>query len=103
MPEMDLTTALTDVARRRGIRGFTFDDLARTARHRRATIGQVADWLARARSAGDLQDMGFDAGMRGLGDGPRRYRFGTAPAASDGTETPERGTALKVPVAGADN
>jgi hypothetical protein len=86
MSDMDLATALTDVARRRGARGFTFDDLARTARHRRATIGQVAAWLARARSTGDLADMGFDPGMRGLGDGPRRYRYTTPDAPHEGGE-----------------
>jgi hypothetical protein len=86
MSDMDLATALSDVARRRGARGFTFDDLARTGRHRRATIGQIADWLARARSTGDLADMGFDPRMRGLGDGPRRYRSTTADAPYDGGE-----------------
>jgi hypothetical protein len=78
MHETDLGRALGDVARRQGPRGFTFDDLARPARHQRATIGQVADWLARARTRGNVLDMGFDAGLRGLPDGPRRYRLRTA-------------------------
>jgi hypothetical protein len=82
MHETDLTHALADVARRRGHGGFTFDDLARTARHHRATIGQVADWLARARTTGRLEDMGFDPGRRGVADGPRRYRV-RAEAASE--------------------
>lgn len=73
--ETDLATALADVARRCGARGFTFDDLARPARRRQATIGDVADWLARARSAGYLEDVGFDRGMGGLGTGARRYRL----------------------------
>jgi hypothetical protein len=30
--------------------------------------------------------MGFDPGMRGLGDGPRRYRSTTADAPYDGGE-----------------
>lgn len=75
MYEKDLVTALENVATRRGQQGFTFDDLAKAAAHHRGTFGELAEWLADARSSGFLEDLGFDEetdlGVRG----PRRYRL----------------------------
>ena len=79
MYERDLASALATMARRRGTRGFTFDDLAEIGRRYRATIGNVADWLARARSTGLVEELGFDRGINGVAGpaalGPRRYRL----------------------------
>jgi hypothetical protein len=72
--ETELGRTLRGIARRRGANGFTFDDLARGARLRGATIGQVADWLACNRTHGRVEDLGFDHGPQGAG-GPRRYRL----------------------------
>lgn len=60
---------------RRGRRGFTFEDLLRVATRQQGTLGDVADWLAAARSSGLVCDVGFDeAEGHGL-LGPRRYRL----------------------------
>lgn len=69
-----LARALGEVAARAGARGFGFDDLARAGRRHDARIGDVAEWLARARSAGLLEDLGFDRGPQAGVIGPRRYR-----------------------------
>lgn len=75
MYEEDLTSALVNVAVRRGDRGFTFDDLARASRQHGGRVSDLAEWLAQARSSGWLEDLGFDAesGLQVLG--PRRYRL----------------------------
>ena len=91
MYERDLASALATMARRRGPRGFTFDDLAEVGRRYRATIGTVADWLARARSTGLVEELGFDRGINGLAGpaalGPRRYRLAQVRAvASEGED-----------------
>lgn len=80
----DLVSALDEVAARRGHSGFTFDDLARAGARHRGHVSDLAEWLARARSTGFVEDLGFDEEV-GLGvRGPRRYRIAereTAPAA----------------------
>jgi hypothetical protein len=79
MYERDLASALATMARRRGSRGFTFDDLAGVGHRYRATIGSVADWLSRARSTGLVEELGFDRGLGGPDAlGPRRYRIAQA-------------------------
>lgn len=76
MYEKDLASALATMARRRGTRGFTFDDLAGIGHRYRATIGSIADWLAQARSTGLVEELGFDRGIGGPSAlGPRRYRL----------------------------
>jgi len=73
--EKDLVSALETVAERRGLGGFTFDDLARAGAHHQGTFSDLAEWLAGARSSGFLEDLGFDE-ETGLGvRGPRRYRI----------------------------
>jgi hypothetical protein len=72
--EKDIAGTLANVAVRRGLRGFTFDDLIQAASRRRgATLGQVADWLAQARASGFVDDLGFDPGVGPIPFGPRRY------------------------------
>jgi hypothetical protein len=78
MRDRGLADALAGVALRRGSRGFTFDDLARAGIEQGATLGEVAEWLAQARSTGFLAELGFDAGIGGVGAGPRRYRLASA-------------------------
>lgn len=73
--QRDLAGTLRTAARRRGDRGFTFDDLARAARGHRASIGELAAWLADGRSSGAVVDVGFDPGVLGDALGPRRYRL----------------------------
>lgn len=83
MYERDLASALATMARRRGERGFTFDDLTGVGHRYRATIGSVADWLAQARSTGLVEELGFDRGIGGPNVlGPRRYRIARARAAA---------------------
>ena len=65
-------TRLTDLARRRGAAGFTFDDLAE------AVVGDLtADdlvaWLAEGRRSGLLADLGSDMLSDGTVIGPQRY------------------------------
>lgn len=84
MYENDLASGLANVAVRRGVRGFTFDDLARAATTQRVTIGNVADWLANGRASGLLEDMGFDPGLSEVERGPRRYQLARANAAAVG-------------------
>lgn len=92
MYERDLVSALATLIRRRGARGFTFDDLAVVGRRHRATIGSVADWLARARSTGLVEELGFDRGIGGgQALGPRRYRVAQARAAA-ATDEPQAET-----------
>ena len=75
MYEQDLTRTLVGVARRRGQRGFTFDDLARASRGHRGNVSDLASWLAEARRTGFVEDLGFDPGVVGETLGPRRYRL----------------------------
>jgi hypothetical protein len=72
--ERDLAMVLAGVVVRRGKRGFTFEDLLRVATRHRATLGDVAAWLAAARSSGLVADLGFDHEAGGE-LGPRRYRL----------------------------
>jgi hypothetical protein len=74
--EKDLAQKLAGVAIRRGGRGFTFEDLTRASFTSGARIGDVADWLAQARSVGFVEDLGFDWGIEDSTPGPRRYRLG---------------------------
>lgn len=69
-------------ATRNGAKGFTFDDLARAGRVAQGTFGEVVDWLADARSAGFVADLGFDRAPDGS-LGPRRY-VAAAARADDG-------------------
>jgi hypothetical protein len=56
-------------------RGFTLDDLARVAvRAELRSLTDLVDWLARARSSGLVEDVGFDPLPGAAGPGPRRYR-----------------------------
>lgn len=70
MSETDPGSALATMARTCGSAGFTFDDLARAGAEQRMSMGDLADWLARARSSGFVDDLGFDGAI-----GPRRYRI----------------------------
>jgi hypothetical protein len=70
-----LASALDTVAVRRGDRGFTFGDLARPAMEQQATMGQLAAWLADARTMAFIEDLGFDPGTGPTDLGPRRYRI----------------------------
>lgn len=84
MYEKDLASGLANIAVRRGVGGFTFDDLARAATRQRVTIGNVADWLANERASGFLEDVGFDPGLGDIERGPRRYRMARANATAVG-------------------
>lgn len=75
MYEKDLTTALVDIAVRRGEQGFTFDDLARAGRRHGGRVSELAEWLAGARSSGFVEDLGFDGVVGTAVLGPRRYRL----------------------------
>ena len=75
MQERDLAIALAHTVVRRGARGFTFEDLLRVASRSRLTLSHVADGLAKARSSGFVDDVGFDEGPRPGTIGPRRYRL----------------------------
>jgi hypothetical protein len=58
-----------------GERGFTFDELTRAATQVDVySLTAVVEWLAQARSSGQVEDVGFDSLPDGSGDGPRRYR-----------------------------
>jgi hypothetical protein len=75
--EKDLAQRLAGVAIRRGGRGFTFEDLTRASvASGGARLSDVADWLAHARSAGFVEDLGFDWDVDVPVPGPRRYRLG---------------------------
>lgn len=74
MYEKRLAKALAGVAQRRGARGFTFDDLVRGVRAEQARLSDIAEWLARGRSSGAFEELGFDGGFGGQPVGPRRYR-----------------------------
>ena len=76
MLEKDLAQKLAGVAIRRGGRGFTFDDLTQVSLSSGALLSEVADWLAQARSAGFVEDLGFDWNVEDPAPGPRRYRLG---------------------------
>jgi hypothetical protein len=84
MYERELAGTLSNLAVRRGGRGFTFDDLIHAARARSVSIGRVAEWLAQGRSSGLLEDVGFDlAGGDGETLGPRRYRVARSRSKSE--------------------
>jgi hypothetical protein len=71
----DLDVRLRRLVRHVGDRGFTFDELARAATQVDVvSLTAVVEWLARARSSGAVEDMGFDPLPVGTGVGPRRYR-----------------------------
>lgn len=70
-----LASALENVAVQQGDRGFTFGDLTRPARYQKATMGQLAAWLADARAMEFVEDLGFDPGTGPTDLGPRRYRI----------------------------
>lgn len=76
MLEKDLAQRLAGIAIRRGGRGFTFEDLTRAGVACDARLSDIADWLAQARSAGFVEDLGFDWGIDDPTPGPRRYRLG---------------------------
>jgi hypothetical protein len=80
MYQKDLTSALVNVALRRGSGGFTFDDLARAVQRHEGTFSDLAEWLAQARSSGFVEDLGFDADARLQVRGPRRYRIASRTA-----------------------
>ncbi|MFL5846392.1 MAG: hypothetical protein ACJ762_17030 [Solirubrobacteraceae bacterium] len=52
MGDGSLAETLTQVVRRFGDRGFSFDDLIEPAMRSGATVGELTEWLARARSSG---------------------------------------------------
>lgn len=78
MYDRELDEALDWVATRGGGRGFTFDDLARAAARHDARLSDIAEWLARGRTTGRLEELGFDAGAGPVAVGPRRYRLAQA-------------------------
>ena len=63
---------LTIVVRKRGEAGFCFDDLLPSAEYHGATIGELAEWMAQARSHGVIEAVVTDPAERTLG---RRFRF----------------------------
>jgi hypothetical protein len=62
---------LTLVVRKRGDRGFCFDDLVDSAAFHGATVGELAEWLAQARRTGLVETVVTDPAERTLG---RRFR-----------------------------
>ncbi len=68
-PYGDLLLAAFVAARR----PLSFDDLARIVAPRGAKLSEVAEWLARARAGGVVDDRGFAAGREGRPTGPRLY------------------------------
>lgn len=70
-----LALALERSSARKGPGGFTFTDLVEAGRAERASLSQLAAWLAEARSTGAVEDMGFDDGNDVRAIGPRRYRL----------------------------
>jgi hypothetical protein len=52
---------------------LSFDDLARTA-DRACRYSDVVSWIARALTAGLIEEAGYEADDAGLPRGPRRYR-----------------------------
>ena len=88
MFEKDLAMVLAHTVVRRGVRGFTFDDLARVASRSRLTISFVANWLATARASGFVEAMGFDPGAEAGQSGPRRYRLAQPMAAGSRADRP---------------
>ena len=80
----EVTTALAKMAKNRLKRGFTFEDLVRVGAVRQASLSELAEWLAEARSSGFVDDMGFDPVLHGTSRGARRFRYRTTdPAASE--------------------
>lgn len=73
-------------------RGFTFDEVARAAVQVEAySLTDLVEWLAKARSEGLIDDVGFDALPGGAGVGPRRYRVARQQASqSEGERAVER-------------
>jgi DNA-binding transcriptional LysR family regulator len=70
-----VSEALTLVARRRGIRGFSFGDLVEPAARTGATIGQIAEWMAQSLSHGLIESVVPDPAERAL---RQRYRIRAA-------------------------
>ena len=82
-----LAEMLTLVVRKRGDRGFCFDDLIAPAHYYGATIGQLAEWLAQARRTGLIETVVTDPAERTLG---RRFRHVGARYPKAGTTTVQR-------------
>lgn len=58
----------------RGAYGFTFRDLLDVGRREETTVSELADWLARALTAGDVIDTGDVSPGPGRARPQRRYR-----------------------------
>ena len=64
---------LTDVARRRGSLGFTFDDLAEAVVEMGLGADELSTWLSEGRRSGLLADLGSETLSDGTVIGPQRY------------------------------
>jgi hypothetical protein len=66
-------TRLTDYARKRGPRGFTFDDLAEEVVDTGLGADEISAWLMEGRRSGLLADLGSEQLSDGTVIGPQRY------------------------------
>lgn len=83
-----LSDMLTSAARRRGARGFSFDELVDPAAYHGATFGELVEWMAKSQSDGTIEAVVADPADRAAG---RRFRISARNTPNGGRSAPAVG------------